>query len=61
MPQMIILNHAADVNYKRMQARSKVKSIKDKEDPEDPIVNGKKLSEFDDNDLDSYFKSGWHV
>jgi len=60
MPQIIMLNHASYVNYKRTEANAKRKTDEDKtKDEKDPIVlNGKRFSELDDSEKDDYLMEG---
>lgn len=53
LPQIVMLNHAATVNAKRVEIRVKAKSNKDKQDP--VVHNNKRLSELDSNDMASYY------
>lgn len=60
MPQLIMLNHAAWVNYKRMESRSEAKTTENKRqaerDEKDPIVfKGKRMSEMDSLDMQQYY------
>lgn len=57
MPQIIMLNHASSVNYKRMENRSKIKTNKQTtRDINDPIVkDGKRISELSEREKDDYY------
>lgn len=59
-PQIILLNHAASINYKRMEARRKHEGDKKQEtDDNDPVVmNGKRLSELNTDEMMAYLNNG---
>jgi hypothetical protein len=52
MPQIILLNHAAWVNGKRLDARTAKPSQED-----EPVFGGKKLDEMDSDDLTNYYST----
>ena len=56
MPQSIMLNHAAWVNYERMDKRVKAKGDATRHANEDPIVmNGKRLAELSSDEMQTYY------
>lgn len=59
MPQIVMLNHAASVNYERMKAKADngniTTNVVDPQDEADPIVmNGKRLSKLNSEERDQY-------
>jgi hypothetical protein len=55
LPQVIMLNHAADVNKKRADERQEVKRNQDQKEEEDPVVFlGKKASELSQDEFSLY-------
>lgn len=56
LPQIVILNHAAAINGKRMEARVKGKSDAEQEDSKDPVVwHDKKLSQLNSEEYQAYY------
>jgi hypothetical protein len=60
LPQIILLNHAASINSKRVDIRVKANAKKKEREAEretnDPIVHGnKRLSQLDSNDMIDYY------
>jgi hypothetical protein len=57
-PQIVMLNHASAVNYKRMEERRKSSADKEKQNEEDPIVmNGKRVSELNTDEMMAYLNA----
>lgn len=56
MPQIIMLNHASSINYKRSEARSKAKANNDKPEDESKqiVYKGKKIEELTSEEMVSY-------
>lgn len=59
MPQIIMMNHAANVNYKRMKIRSEGTTQAEKEqDESDPVVwKGKRFSKLNSKEQNDYYSS----
>jgi hypothetical protein len=55
MPQIVMLNHASSVNYKRSELRRKTTSDKEESDP--VVMNGKRVSELNTDEMDAYLNS----
>jgi hypothetical protein len=52
-PQIIMMGHAAAVNSKRHDRNYKSQQS---DDPDDPVVmNGKRMSQLNDEELDRYY------
>lgn len=54
LPQIVLLNHAATVNSKRMDARIKAKDAP-KDEGDEPVWHGKKLSEMNSDEMTAYY------
>jgi hypothetical protein len=55
MPQIVMLNHAAKVNGKRMEARiERDKNKRETEDKDPVVMNGKRVSEMNTAELATY-------
>lgn len=56
LPQIILLNHAAALNAKRVDLKVKANAKKKEREAEDPVVHGdKRLSQLDSNDMVHYY------
>lgn len=59
MPQIIMLNHAASVNSKRMEQRMKRKhTTTDNQEGYEPVYNGKTLDEMTSDEMVQYYAQG---
>lgn len=56
LPQIVMLNHAADVNHKRAEERIKAKEQAKKQGVENPVVfGGKRVDELGTEDFIRYW------
>ena len=53
MPQIIMLNHAAWINGKRSDSRTKTEEVEDKDDP--VVFKGKRLSQLTSAEQAQYY------
>jgi hypothetical protein len=61
VPQIIMLNHAADVNWKRSEERSAAKKEQKAKEDDNPIVfAGKRADELDSDEFALYLGASVH-
>jgi hypothetical protein len=66
LPQILLFNHAASVNGRRMdnkqEARKKQDETSKSRNEKDPIVyNGKRLSQLTDDEQEAYYGGGFTI